>query len=146
MQILEVIKDKSERSFTTSRYDLLGLVRQGSRTGQWPVLFIWNNPSSVLPSPAHAELQTVSKHTICNIYFHVPQQCLFVFNWAFNFKHNSDLKKKIISTVHSAHKLRYVTHVLVEFGKIFMSVVKICKIKDSPSLVYLWDLWQILVW
>ena len=36
-------------------------------------------------------------------------------------------KKKIISTVHSAHKLRYVTHVLVEFGKIFMSVVKICK-------------------
>ena len=72
-------------------------------------------------------MQTVSKHTICNIYFHVPQQCLFVFNWAFNFKHNSDLKKKIISTVHSAHKLRYVTHVLVEFGKIFMSVVKICK-------------------
>ena len=147
MQILEVIKDKSERSFTTSRYDLLGLSDKAAGQGSDLCCYVCSYATiRALCCPAHAELQTVSKHTICNIYFHVPQQCLFVFNWAFNFKHNSDLKKKIISTVHSAHKLRYVTHVLVEFGKIFMSVVKICKIKDSPSLVYLWDLWQLLVW
>ena len=75
MQISEVIKDKSGRSFTTSRYDLLGLSDKAAGQGSDLCLFICKNLSSVLPSPAHAELQTVSKHTICNIYliyFQVP--------------------------------------------------------------------------